>query len=246
MLIESLQQYRSRIIESFREATEFRAITELSFIYANEYVSEHKKDIQITLAHSSYGKHLGIADQKLNGSNLPKHLGKAAEHFFPFVHQHHVSLFEHLFFDLLRIILLDQPESLSRKKQIDYAIILEAESKADIIWKLIDRELNEIKYKNIGEWFTYLYKLVSIPQLSKDDIEQISEAKASRDILVHNGGIVNQLYIQKSGKAARFKEGESVDISRDYISDIWDIFSRVLLSMTDAIIEKHSHKIGDA
>jgi len=49
-----------------------------------------------------------------------------------------------------------------------------------------------------------LYKIVSIPHVSKDELEQIAEAKASRDILVHNAGIINQIYIQKSGNASRF------------------------------------------
>jgi hypothetical protein len=220
---------------------EFKAFTDLSFMLATRFVSQPNMNSRFILGHSDYGKHLGVTDQEIVLSDLPKLFSKTKDgYYFSFVHQHQVAIFEHMFFDLLRIILKNQPRSISGKKQIDYATIFEADSKDDIVFMLVEKEINELKYKNTAEWFNYLYKLVSIPQILTENLEKICEAKASRDILVHNNGIVNEIYIQKSGAAARFQDGAKIDVSGDYTKDMWQLFSMVLLEVTDAVISKHT------
>ena len=241
MLIESLQNHRTKIIESFREAMEFKAYTDLAFNLASEFSQQPAMNTRFILGHSNYASHLGLVDTEVIVPNLPKIFSPIKDDYLlSFVHQNQVSLFEHLFFDLLKIIITNQPQSLSGKKQIDYSTIFQAESKEELVCKLIERELNEIKYKNVSEWFNYLYKIVSISHVSKEELEQVAEAKASRDILVHNAGIINQIYIQKSGNASRFSDGENIDISGNYTRDVWVLLSRVLLIITDAVIEKNS------
>jgi len=241
LLIETLQNHRTKIIESFREAMEFKAYTDLAFNLAGDFSQQPTMNHRFILGHSSYGSHLGLEDTEVVVSNLPTIFSPIkGDYLLSFVHQNQVSLFEHLFFDLLKIVITNQPQSLSGKKQIDYATIFQAESKEELVCKLIEREINEIKYKNVGEWFNYLYKIVSIPQFSKEEMDKIAEAKASRDILVHNAGIINQIYVQKSGSASRFSDGEKIDISGGYTRDVWELLSKVLLIITDAVIEKNS------
>lgn len=161
------------------------------------------------------------------------------QYFLSLVHQQQVSLFEHLFFDLVRILLLDKAdERLSKKKQIDYATIFDSNTKEDLIWKLVDRELNEIKYKNVSEWFDYLNKIVDLPKINIDVLEKIAEAKATRDILVHNAGIINQTYLNKSGSAARFRINQKIDVSGDYTLTVWKLFVEHLIAIIDGIIHK--------
>ncbi|MFQ2147348.1 hypothetical protein ACK33U_01865 [Aeromonas jandaei] len=241
MLIKILENHRNRIIESFREAMEFKAYTDLAFSLASDYSQHPSMNRRFIMGHSGYASHLGLEDTEVIISNLPSiFLPIKGDYFLSFVHQNQISLFEHLFFDLLKILLSKQPQSLSGKKQIDYSTIFESESKDALIDKLIEREINEIKYKGVGDWFDYLYRLVSIPKLPEDMMSKIAEAKASRDILVHNNGIVNHIYIHKSGNASRFSIGEKIDISGHYTRDVWVLLSESLLHIVDALILKYS------
>ena len=139
---------------------------------------------------------------------------------------------------MVKIFLLDRPERLSKKKQIDYGSIFEVSSKEELLIKLVDRELNEIKYKNVAEWFIYLDKIIGLPEFTKEEIDRLAEAKACRDILVHNAGIANQIYSHKSGEAARFDEGQEIDVSGHYTRDTWKFLVNMLIKIIDSVIVK--------
>lgn len=240
MIIEKLKKLKQNIVDLFQESMEFKAFTSLAYMFANEYSQEDKlKNATIHLAHSEYSGKVKLSDQTLVISEIPKFLDKVQnKYFFSLVHQQQVSLFENLFFDIIKIILDDRPERLSDKKQINYKVIFESETKEELLGKLVDRELNEIKYKNVSQWFEYLESLINIGKISQEKIEKISEAKAARDILVHNSGKVNQIYIDKSGNAARFKIGDQIDMSGEYTLNVWTLFIEVLTENIDLIISK--------
>ena len=243
MLVEKLKKHRSLVVDSFRESMEFKAFTDLSYMFATEFAKIPGNNIKITLGHSEYGGVVGMSDQEVTHSDLPDHFSSARNaYFFSLVHQQQVALFESLFFDLVRILLVDRPERLSKKKQVDYETIICSETKEEIIWKLIDRELNEIKYKNVAEWFIYLNKIVGLPVIEDQNLEIIAEAKAARDILVHNAGIINNIYINKSGNAARFKIGQKIDITGDYTKDTWRHLVELLIIIIDSLIKKFEEK----
>src|SRR5712692_6474203 len=66
--------------------------------------------------------------------------------------QHFVSLFEDFFFGLLRCWLLAFPGSLS-KKQVEMEAVLKSPDKATLILAVVDKELNDLKYERLAEWF---------------------------------------------------------------------------------------------
>ncbi|WP_284381187.1 hypothetical protein [Litoribrevibacter albus] len=241
MLVSKLTNHKEKILKEFKDAMEFKAFTDLAYLLATNVSEAPGNNSKFTLGYSEYANKFGLTDQEVNIKDLKVHFENAKTRYLDFlVHQQQVSLFEHSFFDLLKILLLDKPERLSKKKQIDYGAIIEADCIDDLISKLVERELNEIKYKNVSEWFNYLEKLIGLLNIEKSELERISEAKASRDIIVHNAGIVNEIYIKKSGDAARFNVGENIDVSGHYTRDTWIIFLDVLTGVIDKTIEKHN------
>jgi hypothetical protein len=75
---------------------------------------------------------------------------------------------------------------------------------------------------------------------SAAEIERISEAKASRDMLAHNRGFANKIYESKAGRAARFKDGDRIEISEQYHREIWELIRKLiadLCSATDAKLQ---------
>lgn len=156
--------------------------------------------------------------------------------------QHFISLFEDFFFELLRFWLAAYPASLS-KKQVEIGAVLKAPDKSAIILTVVDKELNELKYERLADWFTYLERLANLGCPTADDVEKVAEIKASRDILVHNNGIANATYVSKAGTQARYKDGEKLEIPEQYHRASWETINKMVRDVSAAAIAKvrHSH-----
>ena len=148
-----------------------------------------------------------------------------------------VSIFETFLVDLLRLWLTAHPASLGGKK-IDFRAVLEAADKDAITGAVVGRELNEVAYERPAGWFAYLDQRVALGCPSADQIGRIAEAKATRDVLVHNRGVANRTYLVKSGSQARCGDGERVDVSEPYHRQTWELFRDVVTAMSAAAIAK--------
>jgi hypothetical protein len=151
--------------------------------------------------------------------------------------QHFVLLFEEFFFDLLRLWLASYPHSLS-KKQLEFSTVLKASDKAGIVLSVVDKELNELKYERLADWFAYLDRLVKLGCPTTGEIEKLAEIKASRDILVHNKGIANAAYVSKAGGRARYRDGEPLEVSEPYHLASWEMIKKVVSDISAAAIAK--------
>lgn len=151
--------------------------------------------------------------------------------------QSFVSIFEDFFFDLLRLWLTAYPGSLS-KKQVEFGTIVNSPDVARIVLAVVDRELNEVKYERVGDWFSYLERLARVGIPTAEEIEHFSEIKATRDILVHNKGVVNATYLSKAGKRARFGIGVKLKIDLPYHLASWETIKRLVSDLSTAVIAK--------
>jgi hypothetical protein len=154
--------------------------------------------------------------------------------------QHFVSLFEDFVFGLLRVWLVTYPESLS-KKHVEFGTILNASDRVSIILSVVDRRLDELKYKRVAEWFDYLKELTNLACPTEDEIAKLAEIKASRDILVHNNGMANATYIDKAGALARCRDGEGLEIPEQYHRESWETIKKVVTDVSAAAIAKATH-----
>jgi hypothetical protein len=151
--------------------------------------------------------------------------------------QQFISIFENFFFDLLRLWLSAYPQNLSGKK-VDVKAILDAPDKETILQFIVDREVNEIMYDRPTGWFAYFESMAKIGCPTADEIDRIAEAKACRDVLAHNRGVSNKVYVSKAGKLARFKEGQRIDITEQYHQQTWELIRKVATDISNASIAK--------
>ena len=151
--------------------------------------------------------------------------------------QQFLSIFESFFFDLLRLWLLAYPQSLSRKP-VDFKTILDAPDKDAIILLVVNKELNEILYERPTRWFAYLEERAKLGCPTGNEIERFAEAKASRDVLVHNRGVVSKAYVSKAGRLARFKEGDRIDLPEDYHQATWELIRKIVTDICATAIAK--------
>jgi len=146
---------------------------------------------------------------------------------------HFVSLFEDFIFGLLRLWLLAYPAGIPNKEQkrIPLAMILDAPDKEAILRNIVDRELDELKYRRPAFWFQYLDDRVHLGCPSSDQIEQLAEIKATRDVLVHNSGIVNESYQGKSGSYARYSIQQRLEVPEPYLRQSWSLIRDLVQDM---------------
>jgi hypothetical protein len=157
--------------------------------------------------------------------------------------QHFVSLFEDFFFGLLRCWLAAYPGSLS-KKQVEMGAVLQALDKAAIVLTVVDKELNELKYERVADWFAHLERLANLGCPTADEIERLAEIKASRDVLVHNNGVANAIYVAKAAKHARYQDGEKLEIPEQYHRESWGTIKNVVRDLSIATIAKARHSLS--
>ena len=151
--------------------------------------------------------------------------------------QQFISTFENFFFDLLRLWLMAYPRSLIGKK-VDFKEVLDAPDKHAIALLVVNKELNEVLYERPTGWFAYLEEKAKLGCPTADEIDRIAEAKASRDVLVHNRGIAGKVYESKAGKLARFVDGQRIDIPEHYHRETWELIRKVVTDVSNAAIAK--------
>jgi hypothetical protein len=151
--------------------------------------------------------------------------------------QQFLSLFEAFFFDLLRLWLIAYPQSLAARK-VDVKAVLDAPDKDAILVLVVNRELNEIQYERPAAWFAYLEDRARLGCPTADEVERIAEAKATRDVLVHNRGVAGKTYEAKAGRFARFRDGDRVSIPTQYHRETWELIRKIVTDLSDAAIAK--------
>jgi hypothetical protein len=157
------------------------------------------------------------------------------EYLATFTFRQFVSAFEAFLFNFLHRLLLHNPWQFSGR-QLDFGTVLKAASRDEIVSDVILRQLNELKYEHVREWFAAVNKAVKLDCPAEDEIDALVEIKATRDILEHNAGVVNEIYRRKAGKRARYQVGEHVELEDAYHLESWRLIKKVVRDVTsDAI-----------
>lgn len=151
--------------------------------------------------------------------------------------QDFVSHFEIFLFDLIRAWLREYPHSLLGK-QLSFQTVFDSRDKDEIVGAVVDSEVMAIAYKRVDGWFKYLDNLVRLGCPSANEIERIAEIKASRDVLVHNKGIANTVYADKSGGRARCHAGDRLEIPEAYHYQSWTLLRKVVTDLAEAATKK--------
>jgi hypothetical protein len=121
---------------------------------------------------------------------------------------------------------------------VEFKTVLQAPDKDTITQLVVNKELSEVLFERPAAWFVYLESKVKLGCPSAVEIERIAEAKASRDVLVHNRGIASKTYETKAGRLARFKDGDRIDIPEPYHREIWELIRKVVTDISNAAIAK--------
>jgi hypothetical protein len=152
-----------------------------------------------------------------------------------------VSFIEQFLESLIRAILIMHPGKLSvevesigskkdlqEDKKIDLKDILSAKTLDDIYMTIINQKIYKLFYASPSDYFKYLNNVIQIT-LEADLIESYIEIKATRDLIIHNNGKVNQIYIQKSGKKGRATNTkQNIPINEEYYIQSFSVLKKIV------------------
>jgi hypothetical protein len=149
-----------------------------------------------------------------------------------------ITIVETLMGDILRETLKEFPVKISNKRKLDAEIVLGASSLEEIKIALINSILNEIAYKSPKEFAEEFKNYIGINLLEKPTYHKYIEIKATRDIHIHNSGIVNNIYLSKADTMARVKAGDFLPVDIQYFLESYEC----CLQLTE-ILEESLNKI---
>jgi hypothetical protein len=153
----------------------------------------------------------------------------------PVVLQRLTAAFETYVFGVLEILLRKNPGCLDAKP-ISLGELLKKGSIEAVIDEAIQRKLNDLRFDRPSRWFEFLNTVERLGCPSEDEIASIAEMKATRDVIEHNNGFANAIYVEKAGRKGRFNEGEPIDVSDEYLRDCWRLLRNVCSKTGEAAI----------
>lgn len=143
-----------------------------------------------------------------------------------------LSRFEYFLSDVLFEFFYHFPLRLTEKCQgvpqcpdISPKQLIESQDKEQLLQNLIRDHLSNVFRQRPSIYLPYAIKLLG----GKDDssFQEYYEIAATRDLVVHNSRIVNQLYIDKSGQKARGGLGEQLSVDQAYYYEALALLKKV-------------------
>jgi len=104
------------------------------------------------------------------------------------------------------------------ERKVDLDMVLEVDDLDELLSRTIEKRLVSISYVSPEQHFGYLEAILSF-ELPEDVKTDYAEVKATRDLLVHNSGIVNRIYLRKVGEKARASEKDLIPLDDEYFSE---------------------------
>jgi len=144
-----------------------------------------------------------------------------------------VSQFESTLFEVLRLVIIAYPKKLTLNIQgvqtdrnVPLEVLLQSSSLDGALAEVIRRRINSISYASPQAYLEYLNRIAGIT-ITDPSFHDYLEIKATRDLIIHNAGIINDIYIQKSGNKARGAIGERLTIDARYFNNCIATLKRV-------------------
>jgi hypothetical protein len=151
-----------------------------------------------------------------------------------------VALFDAYVPDMIKAVLLYRPEILkSKDRQLTYEEILNLHAKSRIVEDLVDREVDRFSRQSIREQIKWISRKLQVNYVSNEGQENVMvELNARRNILVHNNGIVNQLYLNAVPNST-LVVGERIIVDGTYWSDCKRFLRNAAVSFVLALARQH-------
>lgn len=130
-----------------------------------------------------------------------------------------VTIFEGYLVDIIREILLSNPDALKSKRQLTAEEVLTVGGQKEIVSYLAEKEVEELLYRSFPDVVKYFHDKFNI-NLNNSGVsaENITEILATRNIHIHNKGMVNQ-HFRQLVKGSTLRVGTYKSVTTEYLED---------------------------
>jgi hypothetical protein len=151
-----------------------------------------------------------------------------------------IDNFEVYLVDILREALKQKPEILrSRQQTITLDYLLQFKSIDDLIQDVIESKVNILSYKGFSDLEDW-YEEKGIPLIVENEkIVEVVEMIATRNIIVHNRGLVDEKYL-RSLNTSTFKVGDLRELDVDDMFETLETLNTIVSATDQKIVQKFS------
>jgi hypothetical protein len=132
-----------------------------------------------------------------------------------------ISRVEAFIQDCLVIALTNQPKKLALlgDKSIPLDLFINSRDRGDLLQGVIDLRCQEFLFAKPKIYLETVAKVLSI-DIQQDIIDSFIEMKASRDVIIHNRGSINKIYVEKADAKRRGSVGDELVVDESYFTDV--------------------------
>ena len=225
-LIAKVKKYMKIEIESSDEG-----VTKFRYEYINEAeLRQQGYELDIDKSLSAYYKYIDMPIIHANNTLIML-----------------ITRFEEFISALITEIYLLYPQKYLNKQQISFSEIANCKIE-DICDKIVRREVDAIMRQSFMDWFELFESHGFKFDSCRLEIENLKEIYARRNILVHNAGVVNDIYL-KNVPSSTAKIGEYLYATNQYLPDAFQTIRTLILTiMLEAVrlVNKNKDKYLDS
>jgi hypothetical protein len=237
---------RNRAIRSLNDLYVLAGLTSQALLEMQKRVTEHDDEDEIEFEAPSANGETTTVTRDSNQLSKLLHLASARGVYEQFLVAG-VALTEDYFQNVLRVVLKWFPKKLHVSvdgKQVERSVgldvVVSSSTVDEILDVVIQKQLFALFYGSPERYFEYVQKILSI-EIEKELKDSFAEIKATRDIIVHNSGIANDVYTAKSGKKARARSGERLEMNTAYFKAA----TQTLKGLVHSVYLKSLDQFGD-
>ncbi|WP_156796129.1 hypothetical protein [Brevundimonas subvibrioides] len=133
-----------------------------------------------------------------------------------------VNAFQRYFSQIVQECIRKKPDILTSNEQVPVRDIIHLKRMSDVIELLVERRVNKLAYEGISGIESYFLDRLGLAMFSNDRERQLTrEFIELRNIIVHNGGIVNAIFLERVGSSPTrpFRLGKRYHIGWDDFCD---------------------------
>lgn len=191
--------------------------------FAKKYleVKEIKEDTVVYVIKSDTKIDISAASTNYNNySNMPSmHLNNTIVML--------ITRFEEFVADFIKYLYLKYPQKYLDNQTVCFSEISTSDL-STIKEKIIDREIDAIMRQSYSVWFDILKEHKMNLDCCKDECDFLKELYATRNVLVHNCGVVNEQYL-KNAPSTQYKFGDKVKIDDTFAKKSFECIKTIML-----------------
>lgn len=152
-----------------------------------------------------------------------------------------VNSFQRYFSGIIQSAAQRRPELLSSSQTIRVDDVLRFSRHRDLVAFIIDRKVNDLSYGGLSEMERYFDDRLGV-QMFEDNCQRalLRLFVEARNINVHNGGVVNELFVSRVGKVDGFTytKGKRFHIDLDGLVTLCENAMRVAMNIDSVVAHK--------